>query len=107
MGACKQNIVLIIDKVVLLLNLSMYLLFLLGSTTRSEQDLLFIESFAGNAEATRSVQRVFPTRTTVALDIKYSEAMDLGSDSGMGNLGFNAQRIFVLFGPLEDVFICG
>lgn len=50
------------------------------------QELFFIESFAGNAEATRSVQSTFPQRMAVALDLKYSETLDINSNSGMGSL---------------------
>ena len=52
-----------------------------------QQDLFFIESFAGTAQATRSVQSMYPEHTTAALDIKFSDTMDLTSESGMGNLG--------------------
>ena len=60
------------------------------------QDYLFVESFAGTAEATRQVQSSFPSRTTVALDIKFTPTMELGTDSGMGNPG-ESSKVFVLF----------
>lgn len=33
------------------------------------------------------MQSSFPSRTTVALDIKFTPTMDLGTESGMGNPG--------------------
>lgn len=60
------------------------------------QEYLFVESFAGTAEATRQVQSSFPSRTTVALDIKFSPTMDLGTDSGMGNPGESSKSFRVV-----------
>lgn len=63
--------------------------------TLSRQGILFIEAFAGNAEATRAVQSSYPSSTTVAFDIKYTDAMDLASEGGMGNLGEYIDEIFM------------
>ncbi|CAK8988137.1 unnamed protein product [Durusdinium trenchii] len=60
------------------------LLLLWNTSIDHSQELFFIESFAGNAEATRSVQSTFPQRMAVALDLKYSETLDINSNSGMG-----------------------
>lgn len=48
--------------------------------------MLFIESFAGTAAATQAVQAAYPTHASVALDVKYTSKMDLGTNSGMGRL---------------------
>ena len=50
------------------------------------QDIFFLESFAGNAEASRVVQSQYPDRVVTAMDIKYTENFDLNSNSGMGFL---------------------
>ena len=60
------------------------------------QDYLFVESFAGTAEATRQVQSSFPSRTTVALDIKFTPTMDLGTESGMGNPGESSRSFRIV-----------
>lgn len=72
--------------------------------TWSKQGILFIEAFAGNAEATRAVQSSYPSSSTVAFDIKYTEAMDLASEGGMGNLGEYIDETFLV---VYCVYYCG
>lgn len=59
--------------------------------------LYFIESFAGQAEASKAVQSAFPTRATAALDVKFTRTMDINTSSGMGILGWKVSFNFWLW----------
>ena len=50
------------------------------------QDLCFIESFAGNAEATKAVRAQFPSHAAASIDVKFSEYLDINTNGGFGIL---------------------
>lgn len=51
-----------------------------------EPPYLFVETFSGEAAATRAVRHCFPARATAASDIKYTVSMDINTSGGMGTL---------------------
>lgn len=55
--------------------------------TMPQDPLYFIESFAGEAQASRCVQSAFPEKVTAALDVKFSETLDININSGMASPG--------------------
>lgn len=66
------------------------------------QDILFIESFAGNAQATESVRCRFPDEIAAAMDIKYSAKLDINSNSGMANF---VKTLFNQLSVLKQQFV--
>jgi hypothetical protein len=59
-----------------------------------QEPLFFLESFAGQAQATRSVQSSFPGKVTAAIDVKFSEKLDINTNSGMGTFAWFKAHIF-------------
>ena len=46
----------------------------------------FIETFAGNAAASKAFRAAYPATNAAALDIAYTSSMDINSPSGFGLL---------------------
>ncbi|CAK9051288.1 unnamed protein product [Durusdinium trenchii] len=60
------------------------LLLLWNTSISFEPPYLFVETFSGEAAATRAVRHCFPARATAASDIKYTVSMDINTSGGMG-----------------------
>ena len=58
-----------------------------------QEPLFFLESFAGQAQATRSVQSTFPGKVTAAIDVKFSEKLDINTNGGMGTSAYGLKRV--------------
>ena len=60
------------------------------------QGAIFVESFAGQGEASKAVKSLFSQHDVSALDLQYSKSMDINSCSGFGILGW--QMTFCFWG---------